>query len=84
MTDHVSQTSGGPGDGRTGTPLAEWFDGFVGSEDERAVADALLALVGAAELIAAYHQSGGQEWWDAHSKLYKALKDLGTEAPYAS
>jgi hypothetical protein len=44
----------------------------------------LVALAEAAELVAALHQAGGQEWWDAHSKLYEALNDLGVETPYAS
>lgn len=45
---------------------------------------ALVDLAEAAELIAAFHQAGGQEWWDAHTQLYQALRTLGAEIPYAT
>lgn len=41
-------------------------------------AAAALALVeaalDAAALIEAYDQAGGNEWWEAHAKLYAALR----------
>lgn len=42
------------------------------------------ALVDAATTIAGLHQAGGNEWWEAHAKLYRALNVLGVETPYAS
>lgn len=46
--------------------------------------DSLMAIAVAAERVAALHQAGGDEWWDAHTKMYEALRDLGVEVPYAS
>jgi hypothetical protein len=34
---------------------------------------AVVTLVEAAQLIRAYDQAGGNEWWEAHAKLYAAL-----------
>jgi hypothetical protein len=41
-----------------------------------ALADSWLAqqaVIDAARLIKAYDQAGGNEWWEAHAKLYAAL-----------
>jgi hypothetical protein len=64
--------------------IGEWFDGFVGSEEERAVADGLLDLVVAAE--AAYDLSRPnwpqQFWYGVRDRemggLRIALSDLKT------
>jgi hypothetical protein len=54
-------------------------DGFY--EDEAQVSldaldwieERLLQIVDAGRLIQAFEQSGGNDWWEAHAKLYLAL-----------
>jgi flagellar hook-basal body complex protein FliE len=54
--------------------LAEWFDGFVGSEEERAVADALLAVVeSATDLITNAKDSSTDVELEARRRLMDAL-----------
>ena len=45
----------------------------IAAEAER---DRLRAVADAAELIRVYDQAGGNEWWEAHAKLYLALDAL--------
>jgi hypothetical protein len=55
--------------------------------DRGAIYGALPTLVEVAEaatLVASFHQAGGDEWWQAHSRLYAALNKLGIETPYAA
>lgn len=58
---------------RVGNALAEWFDGFVGSEDEREVADALLGLVGQARAIQHYDDPGIPGFYGSHEPQSCAL-----------
>jgi hypothetical protein len=46
------------------------------------IADLRLALdaIEAAQLVEAYHDAGGNEWWSAHDKLYAALAALTRES----
>jgi hypothetical protein len=51
------------------------------SEAEEWRTDAVVALVEAAQVIRAYDQAGGNEWWEAHAKLYAALVPFVGEQP---
>jgi hypothetical protein len=38
-------------------------------------------VIEAARLVRAYDQAGGNEWWEAHAKLYAALARQPSQEP---
>lgn len=63
--------------------LREWFDGFVGSEEERAVADALLALLDAScEWVRVYdaNSKSNIEWSNGMQRLRMAIHGVDRAA----
>jgi hypothetical protein len=38
-------------------------------------------VIDAALLVRAFDQAGGNDWWEAHAKLYRALDELAVVSP---